>query len=85
MPDEIHSTIQQVRERLLVLERERIDLLRQLDVHERQAFLDASSPVMLKMYRKRQKQYEAMGYVIETVPKSGQIAESAKESVRGGE
>lgn len=41
MPDEIYSTIQRVRERLLILERERIDLLRQLDDHERQAFLDA--------------------------------------------
>lgn len=41
MPDETRSTIQQVRERLLVLERERIDLLRQLDAYERQAFLDA--------------------------------------------
>lgn len=30
-------------------------------------YLDSSSPVMLKMYRKRRKQYEAMGYVIEEV------------------
>ena len=31
-------------------------------------YLDAFSPVMLKMYRKRRKQYEAMGYVIENMP-----------------
>lgn len=41
MRDDSHGTIQQVRERLLVLERERIDLLRQLDAHERQSFIDA--------------------------------------------
>jgi superfamily II DNA or RNA helicase len=46
-------------------------------------YLDVSSPVMLKMYRKRRKQYEAMEYMIETVS-SGQITESAEESVRGG-
>jgi superfamily II DNA or RNA helicase len=40
-------------------------------------YLDSSSPVMLKMYRKRRKQYEAMGYVIETLSTSGQVAESA--------
>jgi superfamily II DNA or RNA helicase len=31
-------------------------------------YLDALSPVMLKMYRKRRKEYEAMGYVIEKAP-----------------
>ena len=41
MSDDSRGSIQQMRERLLVLERERIDLLRQLDAHERQAFLDA--------------------------------------------
>jgi len=48
-------------------------------------YLDASSSVMLKMYRKRQKQYEAMGYAVETVPTSGGLAESAEETVRGEE
>jgi len=41
MPDDIHGSIQRVRERLLVVERERNELLRQLDAIERQAFLDA--------------------------------------------
>ena len=31
-------------------------------------YLDASSPVLLKMYRKRRKEYETMGYVIEQAP-----------------
>ncbi len=45
MSDETHGNIQQVRERLLLVERERKELLCQLDTLERQAFLE-SPPVM---------------------------------------
>ncbi|MHB8834428.1 MAG: DEAD/DEAH box helicase [Candidatus Methylomirabilia bacterium] len=40
-------------------------------------YLDASPPVMLKMYRKRRKEYEAMGYVIEKVPTSVRETDAA--------
>ena len=46
-------------------------------------YLDVSSPVMLKMYRKRRMQYEAMGYVIEMVPTSGRKADSATTDMFG--
>jgi len=85
MAEEINNRIQQVRDRLLVVERERNELLRQLgrliqyagrlhraseQKHEVRIFdyLDASSPVMLKMCRKRRKAYETMGYQIEEIP-----------------
>ena len=41
MAEEINNSIQQVRDRLLVVERERHELLRQLGDLERQAYLDA--------------------------------------------
>jgi hypothetical protein len=41
MPDGTHNDMQQIRERLLLVERERNELLHQLDTLERQAFLDA--------------------------------------------
>ena len=41
MAEGINNRIQQVRDRLLVVERERNELLRQLGELERQAYLDA--------------------------------------------
>ena len=40
----------------------------EVQIHD---YLDVSSPVMLKMYRKRRKAYETMGYTVKEVAPKG--------------